>query len=276
MNWVLAATRPLVLTMVFCGTSMFTACSNDNNDNPVVDNLAEKIQGKWIATEVNGKPVLTDSKQVLTYESPSKVLYSLSIYAISDLNVWVDHCVGTLKLEGNTLSQSVELGDANILLNHQMTIVSIDANEMQLITNGETFVDGQLHRVTTDLKERKVRVTHDYSADIIGTWEGRLTSAEDVHSDGSLHRWEYRADGTYVYYRQDENGQWVDDVNTMAGYFVDGPLLCTRWKNVGSDIENRESWEIASIQNGKMEWTALRQKADGTTYTATFSMTRVE
>ena len=68
----------------------------------------------------------------------------------------------------------------------------------------------------------------------------------------------------------------MDDVNTMAEYFVDGSLLCTRWKNVGSDIENRESWEIASIQNGKMEWTALRQKADGTTYTATFSMTRVE
>jgi len=268
-QWMLAA-------ILICGALVFTSCSSE--DNPVTPdlNVAEKIQGKWIATEVNGKPVLTDSKQVLTYESPSKVLYSLSIYAISDLNVWVDHCVGTLKLEGNTLSQSVELGDANILLNHQMTIVSIDANEMQLITNGETFVDGKLHRVTTDLKERKVRVTHDYSADIIGTWEGRLTSAEDVHSDGSLHRWEYRADGTYVYYRQDENGQWVDDVNTMAEYFVDGPLLCTRWKNVGSDIENRESWEIASIQNGKMEWTALRQKADGTTYTATFSMTRVE
>ena len=268
-QWMLAA-------ILMCGASVFTSCSSE--DNPVTPdlNVAEKIQGKWIATEVNGKPVLTDSKQVLTYESPTKVSYSLSIYAISDLNVWVDHCVGTLKLEGNTLSQSVELGDANILLNHQMTIVSIDANDMQVITNGETYVDGKLHRVTTDLKERKVRVTHDYSADIIGTWEGRLTSAEDVHSDGSLHRWEYRADGTYVYYRQDENGQWVDDVNTMAEYFVDGPLLCTRWKNVGSDIENRESWEIASIQNGKMEWTALRQKADGTTYTATFSMTRVE
>ena len=268
-QWMLAA-------ILICGALVFTSCSSE--DNPVTPdlNVAEKIQGKWIATEVNGKPVLTDSKQVLTYELPTKVSYSLSIYAISDLNVWVDHCVGTLKLEGNTLSQSVELGDANILLNHQMTIVSIDANEMQVITNGETYVDGKLHRVTTDLKERKVRVTHDYSADIIGTWEGRLTSAEDVHSDGSLHRWEYRADGTYVYYRQDENGQWVDDVNTMAEYFVDGSLLCTRWKNVGSDIENRESWEIASIQNGKMEWTALRQKADGTTYTATFSMTRVE
>jgi hypothetical protein len=44
---------------------------------------------------------------------------------------------------------------------------------------------------------------------------------------------------------------------------------------VGDDTEKRESWEIASIENGKMKWTALRQSADGSTYTTTFEMTRV-
>jgi hypothetical protein len=62
----------------------------------------------------------------------------------------------------------------------------------------------------------------------------------------------------------------------MAEYFVDGILLCSRWKNVGDDTEKRESWEIASIKDGKMEWTALRQAADGSYYTATFSMTQVK
>lgn len=64
-------------------------------------------------------------------------------------------------------------------------------------------------------------------------------------------------------------------MNTMAEYFVDGVLLCSRWKNVGDDTEKRESWEIASIENGVMKWTALRQREDGSTYTAQFSMTRV-
>lgn len=39
MNWVLAV-------ILVCGASVMTACSSDNDDNPVVDNsLAEKIVG---------------------------------------------------------------------------------------------------------------------------------------------------------------------------------------------------------------------------------------
>ena len=62
----------------------------------------------------------------------------------------------------------------------------------------------------------------------------------------------------------------------MAEYFVDGTLLCMRWKNAGDDTEKRERWEIASVENGKMKWTALRQKEDGSTYTTTFEMTKVK
>jgi hypothetical protein len=269
--WMLAA-------ILFCGTSLLTACSDSDEADtpPVIENLAEKIQGKWMMAEVNGKPVPTDSKQVLTYEQGSKFYYTLSISAISDLNVWVNHNQGTYYINGNKLSQIVELSDAGIKFTHSPNIISITDNEMDLITNNETFVDGKSYRVTKDMRERKVRVTHDYSADIIGTWEGRRTSKEDAYSDGELHRWQYNADGTYVYYRQNEKGEWVADVNSMAEYFVDGILLCARWKNVGNDKEYRESWEIASIDNNTMKWTAIREKADGSTYTADFSMTRVD
>ena len=62
-----------------------------------------------------------------------------------------------------------------------------------------------------------------------------------------------------------------------ALYFVDGTLLCTRWRNTGdNEVEHREWWEIASIENGVMNWTALRQRDDGSTYTTTFSMTKVQ
>ena len=269
----------MLASILTCCASMLTACSSNDNpvvEEPVIDNLAVKILGKWMMAETDGKPVPTDSKQVITYESGSKLYYSLSINAISDLNVWVNHCEGRYMIYGNNLSQVVELADANIKFTQSPNIISITDNDMYLITNNETFVDGKSHRITKDLNERKVRVTHDYSADIIGIWEGRQTSEEDVHSDGQLHRWEYKADGTFVYYRQDDNGEWVDDVNSMAEYFVDGVLLCTRWKNVGDDTEYRESWEIASIENDRMNWTAIRQKADGSTYTADFSMTRVK
>jgi hypothetical protein len=94
-----------------------------------------------------------------------------------------------------------------------------------------------------------------------------------VFDDGQEHRWEYKADGTYVYYVKDGNN-WVPyATNTLNEYFVDGNLLCTRW--IDNGVENREWWEI-TIADGKMNWTALRQNEDGTTFTATFEMERVE
>ena len=73
------------------------------------------------------------------------------------------------------------------------------------------------------------------------------------HTDGELHRWEYKADGTYTYYVKDGD-QWVASANTLNEYFVAGNLLCFRWVDNGQ--ENREWWEI-TIENGVMKWTVL-------------------
>ena len=102
-----------------------------------------------------------------------------------------------------------------------------------------------------------------------------MTNSEGSEfDDGETHRWEYKADGTYVYYVKDGD-DWVPyKGNTLNEYFVDGVLLCTRW--IDNDVENREWWEIASIKDGVMKWKALRQKEDGSTYTATFEMRKVE
>ena len=50
------------------------------------------------------------------------------------------------------------------------------------------------------------------------------------------------------------------------------------WKSPISwqTISLREWWEIESIKDGVMKGTALRMREDGTTYTATFQMTKVK
>lgn len=71
--------------------------------------------------------------------------------------------------------------------------------------------------------------------------------------------------------------EWQLSNDAYSNYFVDGTLLCTRWKNNGEGKEeNREWWEIESIEDGVMKWSALRKNPDGTTYTATFQMVKVE
>ena len=119
---------------------------------------------------------------------------------------------------------------------------------------------------------RFTKQTADYRAAIVGTWQGHCTSEGSVFDDGQEHRWQYNADGSYVYYAKDGDN-WVPyEGNTLNEYFVDGTLLCTRWIDNGQ--ENREWWEI-SIDGSQMHWTALRQNPDGTTFTATFEMSKV-
>ena len=60
----------------------------------------------------------------------------------------------------------------------------------------------------------------------------------------------------------------ITDTDTWGdlkvSWIADGTLLATRWKKIGED-EMREWWEISSLANGQMQWTALRQTEGGTT-----------
>ena len=122
------------------------------------------------------------------------------------------------------------------------------------------------------MRDPIIKINDDYSDDIIATWEGCCTSEGSIFDDGQDHRWEYKDDGTFVYYVKDGDS-WVPSEDTMNEYFVAGNLLCTRWMENGQ--ENREWWEI-SIDGDTMNWTALREDEDGKTFTATFEMERVE
>jgi hypothetical protein len=79
------------------------------------------------------------------------------------------------------------------------------------------YRDGEVS-FTTDMTIRFVKVTDDYSQAILGTWEGRSTGEEGSEfDDGKNHRWEYKADGTYIYYRKID-GQWqeIGDITSLT------------------------------------------------------------
>ena len=111
---------------------------------------------------------------------------------------------------------------------------------------------------------RYVKQTADYREAILGLWECQELTGIETYNDANA-RLEFFADGTYNYWRKNDNNEWeaVTD-REFQNYFVDGTLLATRWKNIGED-ELREWWEIASLADGQMQWTALRQNEDGTT-----------
>ena len=153
----------------------------------------------------------------------------------------------------------------------EFTVTDINDSEFTANRKLTVTIDGNVV-VTEEKKLSFVKVTADYSQAIHGIWEGHVTSEQSEHGDNLEHRWQYNSDGTYIYYNQDGDNWIPNPTNTLNEYFVDGNLLCMRWIN--NSTEYREWWEIASIENNVMNWTALRKRADGATYTASFSMVK--
>ena len=271
-HWMLAA-------ILICGASMFTSCSS-NEDNSVVPvepdlNVAEKIIGRWMIAERNGQPETTNQKQVFNFTSATKVFVSLSIAAKPGMpSSWVDNLESEVAINGNMVTITGHPDEVTTILDENK-ITNINDNEfttkrkLTMTKNGEvTF--------SSEMTLRFVKVNVDYCAEIIGMWEGMSTGAEGSEfDDGENHRWEYLLDGTFNYFHK--NDQWQISDDEYADYFVAGNLLCTRWKNAGEgQEEHREWWEIESIKDGVMKWKALRQREDGSTYTATFEMKKKE
>ena len=261
LQWMMAA-------IFVCGASVFTSCSDDKDSD--IENLSEKIIGKWMFAERNGEPTPTNKKRVFTFISDTKAYVSAAHSLENGDTKWFDHTEADIAISGNTVTLTMHLNEHTTMVD-EFNITTIDNTKFTAILKVTVSVDGT---VVSSFENNILltKVTTDYSEAILGMWEGHVTSEQgSAFDDGEDHKWEYKNDGNFVYYIQDEGGNWIANPGqTLSEYFVDGTLLCTRWVNGG--IENREWWEIASIKDGVMKWTALRQKEDGTTYVATFEM----
>lgn len=253
----------LMTAILICGTTVFISCSK--NDDPVdpTDNLAEKIIGKWLMEKTDGLSFPTDEKSVFTFLSDTKAYMSASIHTDESESAWDVPTEFDVSINGKTVTlvDSIDEHRVRVL---ELNVTSINDKEMQANWKIIRFIDGE--KETSGVGTISfTKVTRDYSEAILGTWEGHEA------------RLEYKVDGNFVYYSQNDAGEWVPSEDDFAEYFVDGNLLCSRWKNSGEgQLETREWWEIESIENDVMTWSALRQKGDGSTYIVTFELSKVE
>jgi hypothetical protein len=195
---------------------------------------------------------------------------SASLNARPEAELWSEELEVDVTINGNKVTLNSR-PDEHTTVVEEFTVSDINGTELTANHKVTVTVDGNVVPASEGIT-RFTKIPADFSADIIGTWEGRCTSEGSVFDDGQEHRWQYNADGTYVYYVKDGDS-WVPyATNTLNEYFVDGTLLCTRW--IDNGVENREWWEI-TITDGKMNWTALRENSDRTTFTATFEMEKV-
>ena len=264
----------LAATLI-CGASVFTSCKKDEEEPPANLNVAEKIVGMWIVADTDGQPAATNEKIVFDIVSTTEAYVSLSIQdRMAEDTPWSDREEIDVEINGNDviLSHSPKPGMTVVVELHIESITDATLTAKRTVTIRQ---DGGLLKSTENMV-RYEKLNVNYRNAICGMWEGMSTGSEGSEfDDGENHRWEYLMDGTFRYYHK-VNGEWQLSNDDYADYFVAGSLLCTRWKNAGvGNEEHREWWEIESIENGVMRWKALRQREDGTTYTATFEMSKV-
>ena len=266
-KWMLAA-------ILICGTAtMFISCAaNEDNPAPQPDiNLAEKIVGKWMVGELNGEACPTNLKTVVTFDSPTKAYGSLSDFYSKS---WNDEVEADVKIDGNKMLITAKEDDhtTHVL---DVTVSSITDTDMVLSSDWTVLVDGKEVYQEAYEEERWERVKNDYESAFYGLWEGKVTRDLGDETNDELHRWECNPDGTYSFFDLVDD-KWVEAPHYLADYFVDGTLLCTRWQDTKDSEELREWWEIESIKDDVFKATALRVREDGSTYTATLQMTRVQ
>ena len=236
-----------------------------------IEGLAEKLTGKWIESEINGQPAQTCDKSAVTFVSATKAIYSSSKPDFTETQIkWSDHREYDVKITGNkvTLTGHPE-SNASLTLKEEFIISSITDTEIVCKFRHITIREGQEVGSVTEKDVRLAKTDVDYSQDVVGTWEGQTSTGLNI-------RWEIKADGTYLYSRKIGDGEWEKMEDYFNYYFADGYLFCARWKNIGDGMgEQRQWWEITSIQNGVMKWKAQLQNGDGSAYTETAEMTKV-
>ena len=265
----------LASVMLAATAGLMTSCATEDNPGkptgPSESVIKENIVGKWKAVTQDGEERITNKLYVMTFNADGSLTYSSSTF-FPNLNryAWRNKAPFTYSISGNVLTrEGLEDGEMRKAF---YEVTEISGNEMQMvftsyILDGQTFSRG----MKIDYK----RVTADYSADIIGMWEVTGMTGEGTYNDDNA-RLAFLADGTYKYYRKSEAGEWqLVSTRDVEEYFVDGDWMATRWQETGGEM-NYEWWDIDEIKDGQMKWSALRERADGTRFTTTFTWKKVD
>ena len=254
---------------------LFVGCEKENTQVEPDRDVANKIIGKWITAESDSKVLPTNEKIVYDFVSATEAYVSLSFTETTNGGTpWSVRDDVDVDIVGNDiiLTHNPEPGTTVVVNIHVNAITGTTLIGKRNITVRK---DGGLVR-SEESMIRCEKLDVDYSTKILGLWEGKMTSDQSAFDDGQEHRWEFKEDGTFVFYLKDDKGIWVAKDDEYANYFVAGNLLCTRWKNAGVGTQElREWWEIATAGDKSMVWTALREKEDGSQYTAAFTMQKL-
>lgn len=265
-------------SLLFCSLAalvLFSACKKDDN-GLTPEFIESSVIGQWKIDTKADSEYLTNEKEVFTFNLENTGFLSMSREMEKLGFVWGDRTPMVYTVDGTVLKIAV---DGTYLHLPKGSVIKIDLNITGITSNSLSFDSAVITMPDGRTVENKTphtykKIVNDFSEDIVGLWEGVELTGEPTYG-GAEARIEFKADGSYTYYKKSE-GLWLPSENVDNEYNVDGDWLATRWRPQAGANYEYEWWDIDSIKNGTMIWSALRGKADGTTYKTTFTWKKVE
>lgn len=218
--------------------------------------------GTWINSAIDGNVVKTDNAFVCDLRADKSGLYALGVDINDDNKLWIENDDFSYSIDGDEVT--IEGTDVlNRSIKIEIEIKSISATEFtgtfdQFKVDGVNYSNSKIYTFK--------KLTTNYSAQFVGVWYGHCTSAGTT--DTKYHYWEYFADGSYKYYYQDENDNWVLKEDNNGAYFLYGNYFASNYSNdllSGGTGLAYECWNI-SIAGNQMTWTGLRDNGAVVTY----------
>ena len=259
----------MMTAILICGTSLFTSCKSDSDDDTPAKNLAEQLVGKWLYMEYDGVKAVTQESSITTFVMEGSTLKAYTSISRKEYGLWAYKQPTDVTIDGGTVTLTMKSG--NITTVEKMTDIEVSGNDQYYTSLYTILRDGEEIEIMGPYRLHCTKVDKDYAPIFVGRWEGTITSDEPGFEPQPFCE-EYRTDGTNTEYEL-VDGQWVAVKADYAEFFIDGNLLCTRWKYAGGE-EQRENCVFESYTNGTM---ILKEVVnhDGNLYTETSTLTKV-
>ena len=248
-----------IMPIILISSAVLSLVSCQKDDD---SDKKELLQGTWLNTMINDVEVLTDNVYLLKFNADDTEVHCKGFILDDDNKRWLEDPDYSYSVSGEqVLIDGVgHMGDE-----YSMVLSVISLNDESFCYSVPSFtINGNL--ITDTCIYTCKKVTEELDAAFIGVWHGRCTTIGNA--DSLYHYWEYFEDGSYNYYYQDENENWIKKSDNEGHYFLYGDFLATNYSfdliSGGTGLAY-ECWNI-DIEGDNMTWEGVRNEGSIVNY----------